>query len=70
MTPLASPTDDKNHPGACGTALSTASYPWLLGKLEATGSFACRGPTKMLQLNKFSRQIRDLREEIRNAIRI
>ncbi len=57
MTLLASPADDENHPGTCGTALSTASYPWLLGKLEATGSYAGRGPTKMLQLYKFSREI-------------
>ncbi len=53
MTPLASPADDENHPVACGTALSTAGYPWLLGKLEATGGYACRGPAKMLQFQKF-----------------
>ncbi len=34
MAPLASPTDDEKHHGACGTALSTASYLWLLGKLD------------------------------------
>ncbi len=34
MMPLASPADDENHPVAYGTALSTAGYPWLLGKLD------------------------------------
>ncbi len=68
MTPLASPADDENHPGACGTALSTASYPWLLGELEATGSYACRGPTKMLQLYKFSRQLSMPMVDLRQAL--